>query len=276
LYKFVDSVPNTDGCEVYMKLRILASSTLLTAISLATPALAANPEHTRQLLSTRQCQGCDLSNAGLVMANLAGANLRGANLSRANLSRANLAGADLGGANLTGASLFGADLTGANLSGANLNAADLRDTHLVEANLTGASLGNANMLGAMGVPTYAGTAEDFYRMGMAEAERDNFNRAIDLFNQALTMKPEMANAYLSRGLARYHLGDPTAAIEDTKKAETLYIAQGNQEGQQLAQQVIKGIQTPRTARLRPGKGDFLSFLQGVAGIALQFLLSSPF
>ncbi|HBE32730.1 MAG TPA: hypothetical protein DD990_15775, partial [Cyanobacteria bacterium UBA11368] len=102
-------------------------------------------------------------------------------------------------------------------------------------------------------------------------ERDNFNRAIDLFNQALTMKPDMANAYLSRGLSRYHLGDRTTAIEDTKKAETLYIAQGNQEGQQLAQQVIKAIQTPQTARLRPGRGNFLSFLQGLATVALQFL-----
>lgn len=254
-----------------MKLRVLASTTLLTAISLAIPALAANPEHTRQLLSTRQCEGCDLTNAGLVMANLAGANLRGANLSRANLSRANLAGADLSGANLTGASLFGADLTGANLSGANLAAADLRDSQLIAANLTNAKLGNTNMLGAIGIPTYAGSAEDFYRMGMAEAERDNFNRAIDLFNQALTMQPEMANAYLSRGLARFHLGDRTAAIEDTKKAETLYIAQGNQQGQQLAQQVIKGFETPRTARLRRGNGDFLSFIQSLAGFALQFL-----
>jgi tetratricopeptide (TPR) repeat protein len=261
LYQFVDSDRNPDWCEVYMKLRVLASSTLLTAVSLAIPALAANPEHTRQLLSTRQCQGCDLSNAGLVRANLAGANLRGANLSRA----------DLGGANLAGASLFGADLTGANLSGANLAAADLRDTYLVEANLTSASLQNANMLGAMGVPTYAATAEDFYRMGMAEAERDNFKRAIDLFNQALTMKPEMANAYLSRGLARYHLGDRTTAIEDTKQAQTLYIAQGNQEGQQLAQQVIKGIETPQTSTLRRGRGNFLSFLEGLAGVALQFL-----
>ena len=256
-------------CEVYMKLKIL-SSTVLTAISLAMPALAANSEHTRQLLSTGQCMGCDLTNAGLVMANLAGANLKGADLSRANLSRANLAGADLSGANLTGASLFGANLTGANLSGANLVAADLRDALLVQTNLTATSLTNANMLGAIGVPQSAGTAEDFYRMGMAEAERDNFKRAIDLFNQALTMKPDMANAYMSRGLARYHLGDRTGAIEDTKQAETLYIAQNNQDGQQLAQQIIKGIETPRQAR-RGGGGNFLNFLQGIATLALQFL-----
>jgi uncharacterized protein YjbI with pentapeptide repeats len=254
-----------------MKLTLLASTTLLTAISLATPATAGNPEHTRQLLSTRQCEGCDLSNAGLVMANLAGANLKGADLSRANLSRANLMGADLSGANLTGASLFGANLTGANLTGANLNAADLRDTYLTQANLVGASLTNANLLGAIGIPSYTGTAEDFYRMGMAEAERDNFNRAIELFNQALNLKPDMAKAYLSRGLARFQLGDRTGAIADSRQASTLFTTQGNDEGIKLAQEVIKQIETPRTARNRGGGGNFLNFLQGLAGLALSFL-----
>jgi uncharacterized protein YjbI with pentapeptide repeats len=253
-----------------MKLPILASSTLLTAISLATPAIAANPEHVRQLLSTKECPGCDLSDAGLVMANLAGANLRGANLSRANLSRANLMGADLGGANFTGASLFGANLTGANLHGANLNAADLRDTYLVQANLTATSVTNANLLGATGLPNYIGSAEDFYRMGMAEAERDNFNRAIDLFNQALALKPEMASAYLSRGLTRFQLGDRTGAVEDSRKAGELFTAQGNQEGFKLSQDIIKGIEAPPKAK-KGGGGNFLSFLQGIAGFALQFL-----
>lgn len=252
-----------------MKLSILASSTLLTAISLATPALAANPEHTRQLITTKQCQGCDLSNAGLVMANLAGADLRGADLTRANLSRANLMGADLRGANLTGASLFGANLIGANLEGANLTATDLRDTYLAQANLVSTRVTNANMLGAMGLPNYIGTAEDFYRMGMAEAERDNFPRAIELFNQALSLKPDLANAYLSRGIARYHLGDRQGAIADSQQATTIYIAQGNEEGQQLAQQIMKGIESPPKAQLSRGRPNFLSFLQSIAGLALQ-------
>lgn len=254
-----------------MKRTILASATLLTAISLATPVKAANSEHIRQLLSTRQCQGCDLSNAGLVMANLANADLRGADLRGANLSRSNLMGADLSGANLMGASLFGANLTGANLNGANLNAADLRDTYLTQANLQGASLTNTNLLGAIGLPSYTGTAEDFYRMGLAEAERDNFNRAINLFNQALSLKPDMATAYLSRGLARYELGDLTGAIADAQQASTLYTAQGNDDGYKLTQNVIKAIETPHQVRFRESKPNFLNFLGSLATVALQFL-----
>jgi uncharacterized protein YjbI with pentapeptide repeats len=255
-----------------MKLKIIASSTLLAAISLATPSFAANLEHTRQLISTKQCPGCDLTNAGLVMANLAGANLRGADLSRANLSRANLMGADLSGANLTGASLFGANLTGANLTGANLNAADLRDTQLVQANLKDASVTNTNMLGAVGLPSYIGTAEDFYRLGMAEAERDNFNRAIELFDQAIAIKPDLANAYLGRGVVHFQMGDRARAIADSQRAGTLYTAQNNQEGYKLSQEVIRnfdGNQKPKR-----GGSRFLDFVQGIATLAFQ--LFSPF
>ena len=181
--------PDAIALNKLMKPKLLASATLLTTFSLVNPAEAANPEHIRQLLSTKQCPKCDLSNAGLVMGNLANANLSGADLSRANLSRANLTGADFSGANLTGASLFGANLSGANLSGANLNAVDMRDTVLAQANLVGASLTNANFLGAIGMPSYTGTAEDFYGWAMAEAERDNYSRAMELFSQALNIKP---------------------------------------------------------------------------------------
>lgn len=257
--------------DKFMKLKPLASATLLTSISLVTPADAANPNHTRQLLSSRQCPGCDLTNAGLVMANLAGANLKGADLTRANLSRANLTGADLSGANLTGASLHGANLAGANLSGANLNAADMRDSFLAQANLVGTSMTNANLLGAVGVPNYTGSAEDFYRWGMAEAERDNYNRAIELLNQALTMKPDFANAYIGRGMIRYQQGDKGGAITDTQRAAQLFQAEGNQQGYQMAQNIIKGIETANRPR-RGGGSNFLSVLGGVASLALQLFL----
>ncbi len=61
----------------------------------------------RQLLTTKQCQGCNLSRA-----NLSGTNLMGADLSKANLSGANLSGANLKGASLNGTNLMGADLSG--------------------------------------------------------------------------------------------------------------------------------------------------------------------
>lgn len=254
-----------------MKFTPIASATLLTTFTLANPVLAANPEHTRQLLATRKCSQCDLTDAGLVMANLVGADLTGADLSRANLSRANLMGADLRGANLMGASLHGANLTGANLSGANLTAADLRGAYLSQANLVGTNLVNANLLGAVGLPNYTGGAEDFYRWGMAEAERDNHQRALELLNQALVMKPDYANAYLGRGMVQFNQGDRLAALADTKKAAELFTAQGNQDGAKAAEQVIAGIeQLNNPKERRPNFGlNLLGLLQGLAGLALQ-------
>ena len=257
-----------------MKFTPIASATLLTTLSLTTTAFAANPEHTRQLLATRKCSQCDLTDAGLVMANLVGADLTGADLSRANLSRANLMGADLRGANLMGASLHGANLTGANLSGANLIAADLRGAFLSQANLVGTNLANANLLSAVGVPNYTGGAEDFYRWGMAEAERDNHQRALELLNQALVMKPDYANAYLGRGMVLFNQGDRIAALADTKKAAELYNTQGNQDGAKMAQQIIVSIEELNNPKAKgPSTGEsLLNLLQGVAGLALQYFL----
>ncbi len=59
----------------------------------------------QQLLTTKQCQGCNLQRANLANADLKGANLAGVNLSGANLSGANLTGANIKGAILQGANL---------------------------------------------------------------------------------------------------------------------------------------------------------------------------
>lgn len=62
----------------------------------------------KQLLTSKQCAGCDLSGTHLSGANLVGANLNNANLSKADLRGANLLGANLRGANLNSANLRGA------------------------------------------------------------------------------------------------------------------------------------------------------------------------
>lgn len=59
-----------------------------------------NASHHR-LISTRQCRGCDLSNANLAEADLYGSDLSSADLSFANLTNAKLTGADLSGATWT-------------------------------------------------------------------------------------------------------------------------------------------------------------------------------
>jgi len=74
----------------------------------------------RKLLTTKECQKCDL-----IGVNLSETDLHDANLSGANLTGANLKGANFLGANLTGANLKGANFLGANLAGSLLKSADL-------------------------------------------------------------------------------------------------------------------------------------------------------
>lgn len=256
-----------------MKTPILTTAVVLTTICCSTPAWSENPEHIRQLLATKQCQGCDLSNAGLVLANLSGSTLSGANLSGANLSRTNLSGADLSGANLSGASLFGANLSGANLIGADLSVADLRNTYLVNADLASARLNGTNWQGAIGVTSQAGKAEDFYGWGVAQGQKGDLNGAINYFDQALSINPNFAAAYLARGLANYQLLNRPGAIQDAKLAEQLFLAQRNTEGYQTAQTFLKELQTPQnTSKPKSKSNNFLSVLGAIGSFLLQFIL----
>ncbi|MBD2253974.1 pentapeptide repeat-containing protein [Nostoc parmelioides] len=254
-----------------MRNLIFIATTFITTISLTNIAQAANQEHIRQLLATKQCQNCNLSGAGLVMADLTGANLSGANLAGANLSRANLSGADLRGANLSGAGLFGVNLSEAKLGGANLAGADLRSTFLSNAEFTGAYLQGTNFQGALGIPLQIATPDEFYALGVAEAQKGNQQQAINYFNQAIASKPEYAGAYLARGIARYQLLDRQGATQDAQTAEKLFTSQDNATGIQTAQAFIKELQTPYTEKVSAGKPSFFDFLGSLGSVLLQFL-----
>lgn len=104
----------------------LMISGLVSAIALIswTESASADPNQIRQVLQTRECQGCDLSRAKLSFVNLRGANLRNANLFSADLKLA-----DLREANLIGAILDKADLRGADLTGADLTSAYISETN---------------------------------------------------------------------------------------------------------------------------------------------------
>jgi uncharacterized protein YjbI with pentapeptide repeats len=116
----------------------------LASLTLTTPTYAANPEHIKQLLETKQCKGCDLTNAKLKGASLEGANLEGANLEGVYLYKAYLVNANLSGANVRSA-----DLGDVNMKGINLSGADLSKTNLKGNDMTGANLENANLSGAI-------------------------------------------------------------------------------------------------------------------------------
>ncbi|QDZ40031.1 hypothetical protein FRE64_08820 [Euhalothece natronophila Z-M001] len=255
-----------------MLLRTATTATVLTLLMSATPALSENLSHLNQLLSSRECEDCNLVNAGLVRANLAGAQLQGANLANANLSRANLSGADLTGANLTGASLNGADLTGANLTGVTLQQTDLRNSYLTNAQLEGTSLENAYIQRAVGIPTSASSADQLYRLAVAEAQQRNYEIAVEYSTQAIEADSDYAPAYLGRGVARYELGDESAAREDAEVAAELFAAQDNAEGVQASQQFMKAMEI---ARQRPedngGGSSFGDILTGIGSLLMRFL-----
>lgn len=255
-----------------MRLPILATTALLTTFSLASPALSESIDHTRQLLSTKQCPNCDLSGVGLVLTNLSGANLSGANLAGANLSRANLSGADLTGANLSGASLYGANLSGAKLDGAQVVGADLRDAYLVNVSFGSAPVEGAHMQGAIGIPLEAAKVEDFYRWGMVQGEKGDAQGAAEYFSQALQVDPNYAPAYLARSVARYQLLDRRGAMQDAQIADKLFVAQGNIAGNQTAQAFIKELQTPPGSKPAKSKGNFMNFLGAVGAAAVKLFL----
>lgn len=234
------------------------------------PAGAENLEQTQKLLATKQCSGCELSNAGLVYADLSGADLSGADLSRANLSRANLQGADLRGAILVGASLSGANLTAAKLDGANLNAVDLRHAYLTNATVAGANLDKALLQGAIGLPTAIGKPEDFYQWAIADSEQKNYASAVENFNQVLARQPDFAPAYLGRGIARLQTSDRVGAIADLKQADKLFTAQGDPKTAQGIQQSLKELETP-PAQLKTGNGLGIKLISAFATLLQLFL-----
>ncbi|WP_414528256.1 pentapeptide repeat-containing protein [Nodularia chucula] len=104
-----------------------------------------------QLLTTRQCPGCNFQGVDLEKADLRGVNLSNANLNDADLTQANLSNAKLSGANLTDADLKEANLTRANLRNANFTSADLEDAILTNADVNGANFTGADIEGIVGL-----------------------------------------------------------------------------------------------------------------------------
>ncbi len=259
-----------------MKPQILTAAALLTTISLTTPAKAEDLAQISQLLNTKQCVQCDLSGAGLVLARLSNAQLTQTNLTRANLSRADLSGADLRGANLTGTSLNGANLTGADLRGAILNGTDLRDAYLFDAKLEDTSLASAYIQGTIGIPLDAASAEQFNVWGVMEANRQNYAAALEHYNKALALDPELAAAYLGSAWTLYRLRDEEEAIKNATIASTLFEEQGNVKGKETSDQFLVSIEEARQAaenRNSGGSGGGVGrFLGGVLSFLLQVLL----
>lgn len=255
-----------------MKITAITITAVLTTLCLMASAKSENVNDLRQFLATKQCQECDLSGSGLVMANLVGADLRGANLVGANFSQANLTGANLAGANLSGASFNGANLSGANLRGAIANGTDFRHVYFINADLTGVILKNAYVEGAVGIPDYAGNPEMFYGWGLMENKQGNFNAAIENYNKALILNPKYAEVYLARGMILYRLGNTSGATQDAEVASQLFQEQQNPAGYEAAQNFIQGVESFQKSKAPSRTAGIERVIQSVGGLLLQFFL----
>ncbi len=134
--------------DKFMKLKLFAAVALATPLIFASAVKAGNSQDLQRLLSTGECQRCNLVGVDLSGEHLIGADLRGANLSKANLSGANLEGADLTNANLKGANLSSSFLTNVNFKKANLNGVNMSRAHIFDSNVHGASMDNLNITDA--------------------------------------------------------------------------------------------------------------------------------
>lgn len=260
-----------------MKFSLLATLTLISSFTVALPSQAESLSDLTQLLNTKKCPRCDLTNSGLVQADLTGADLTQANLVGANLSQANLTGANLRGANLTGASFYGANLTGANLTGVNLSGTDLRNAYLNNANLSEVDLDLARVDGIKGVAQNAATAEQFHRWGVREADRGNYNAAYSHYKTAIKIDPEFAPAYLGLGIIEYNFDHREDAKNNVKIAAELFKEQEHELGLKTAedfQEKMALIQEAEDnlAQREGGLGHVGKFMGSVGSLLLQLLL----
>ena len=239
---------------------------------------AENFQHLNQLLRTKQCEYCDLSDAGLVMMNLKGANLRGANLVGANLSRADLTGADLTGANLSNASFFGANLSGANLSGAIVNNTDFRSSYVEGVVLNNVDLSRAYVEGVIGMPATAASAQQFYMWAMTEDQQGNYPQAIKYYTQAIELDDSLAPAYLARAVIKSRYGNVDGALDDAQKAQGLFETQNNTDGYLLSERFVQMVEAREEYENKADKNQGSSGLvQAVSSVVpLIFDLFSPF
>jgi uncharacterized protein YjbI with pentapeptide repeats len=251
-----------------MKVIPLATTALfLTAL----PVKAESIEDLQQLLSTQECTGCNLIDAGLAHATLTRANLQNADLRGANLSRADLRGANLSGADLSGATLYGANLRGADLTGAKLTNTDLRRAYLLNTVIEGTNFNTAYLKDAVGLPPQVGNAELFHDWGMEEAKGGNYEKAIDYFERAIAQDDSFAPSYMGISLAMLRLGNQEASLEYAKTALKIYEREGNPEAQQTASKLVERLEEMKDDDSDNFGQQVERFIGSVGGLILRFL-----
>ncbi|MGA9382448.1 MAG: pentapeptide repeat-containing protein [Phormidium sp.] len=180
-----------------------------------------NTINVKRLMTTKECQQCNLQKANLSGLDLSNARLSKANLRKANLSNANLKGADLKEANLEGAILNDAQLSGVELQNAILTDVVIRNrVYRERGKKIVYSVEEASRQGwdiAVGhpAPTYWDRGNKRFKLGDIAGSVEDYSQAINLHDQ-------LKAAYYNRGLALLKLGKRQQAISDFRIAARFY------------------------------------------------------
>ena len=254
-----------------MNLSALRLIAITTGLATITPIQAwAGDAEVMQLLSSKQCRGCDLRRANLVHADLSGADLQGADLSGANLSQANLQGANLNQANLTAASLFGSDLSEATALEADFRGTDLREAYLESIRVSKGTLQYAHLEGARSIPTGVVDHATLHNQGVEEYGRGQYALAESKFSEAIKSAPDSIESWLSRGLSRAKLDNIEGAYADLTYAAKLAEMQGDLENSEL---IKKSAAITKSGLI--GKSENKPLYRTASGIANALRMLAP-
>ena len=263
-----------------VSLKPLAFALIAGCFVLPNPAIAGNEEQLIQLLQSRQCLGCLLTEVDLAHADLRDANLQGAQLRGANLSQARLDGADLSGSDLSFTSLQGASLRGSDLRNSRLMGTDLRRADLTGALLSPKALDQTHWIGAKGVRRGARSHAGLHNAGVDAANEGRWPEAEQLFGAAIAANPDEPLSWVARGLSRGEQGKDDLASRDLAHAGQLFADQGDMvKAEQLEQASRRVYDSPDKPGAVNSNGigsailsGALSAAQTLAPIALKALM----
>ena len=88
-----------------------------------------------------------------------------------------------------------------------------------------------------------------FDLGIEQSRQGEYRGAIDSFDRALELDPDLADAYGHRCVARHQTGDTVGAIEDCQRAVVLYLEQGNLKQHQYARKMLDKLQAVSTSKL---------------------------
>lgn len=261
-------------------LRPLMFALVAGCLGISSTAIAADQQDLIQLLESRKCRACHLSDVDLTHADLRDADLKRARLQRANLSQALLDGADLSGSDLSFTSFQGASLRGADLRMSRLMGTDLRRADLTGALLDENALDQSHWNGARGVSNGARSHAGLHNAGVDAAQEGEWPVAEQLFSAAIAANPDEPLSWVARGLSRGEQGKDDLASRDLVHASQLFINKGDVlKADQLleASQNIYHIEKKIDMPGGNGAGSALisgalSAIQTLAPIALKALM----